>query len=610
MVQGELKYRDKVSQLISWGHWFCLGNIIITLLIAIRYLYIAHWPETFLGQAYMFVSWLGQFSFLPFMVFLLTLFPLSFLLPSSRTLRFLGAIIATIGISALAIDTQVFSRFYVHLNPMLWQLLIDKENNRQSTDVNLIFILVPLIFFVELLLARLTWVSLHNLERRKLGKPIAIGFFICFFLTHVVHVWADATIYRPITAQKINYPLFYPMTARNLLNSYGLIDIDRIRAKSRKAGLHDGNPLNYPEHTLQYKKLNSQPFNLLIVVVEGLRFDALNAQSMPNSWKFAQQSLDFTHHFSGSNDHQLGLYSLFYGLPTTYWKSIDEAHLQPVLFNALNKRDYQLRVFSSSGFHDAQLNQTVWKDIPAKELDINTDLTGSKADEQTVKNWQQWQSQHHSDKAPWFNYIDLTGVLDLDTQQAIKPKSVKDRRQWMKIYRHAAMTADKKIGQIITTLKNTDELANTVVIITSDHGQQFGDDHHPNSWGYGNNLSRYQSQVPLIIHWPGHGSGRITHDTSHLDIVPTLAQSLLGVQNSSDDYSTGTNLFATSRPSWILVGSYDEQAIYQKNKITLFNNHGDYQVRNRDYRKISARADMPTILQVLNELRRFYRDDS
>lgn len=607
MVQSALKYRDKVSQLISWGHWFCLGNIFVALLIAIRYLYIAHWPDTLLGQGYMFISWFGQFSFLPFVVFLLTLFPLSFLLPSNRSMRFLGALIATLGISALAIDTQVFSSFNVHLNPMLWQLLIDKENNRQSTDVNLIFILVPLIFFMELLLARLCWVSLRNLERRRIGKPIAIGFFVCFFLTHIVHVWADATIYRPITSQKINYPLFYPMTARNLLNSYGLIDVNRLRQRSQQAGLQNGNPLSYPEHPLSYQQIN-KPRNILLVVIEGLRYDSLSKAIMPNTYQLSQNSLNYTQHFSGGNDHELGLFSLFYGLPTSYWATIEHARIHPVLFDAIEKNNYKIQLFSSNGFPNSDLNKTIWGDLSTAQRTVPEHIGGVVGDKEAITQWRHWQENSASADQPWFNYINLSGVITLDHAGHIKTKSVRDTQQWHKIYNHAAHIADQRIGEIIDTLKTNHQFANTILIITSDHGQEFGDG-KSGHWGYGNNLSKYQTQVPLVIHWPNKLPREINYLTSHFDIAPTLAQNELGVTNRLSHYSTGQDLLALDRhPNWILVGSKSEQAIYQPHKIILFNDHGDYEVRNRNYHKISKRADMPVILQVLNELKRFYQE--
>lgn len=607
MVQGALTYRDKVSQLISWGHWFCLGNIVVTLLIAIRYLTIAHWPETPLGQGYMFISWLGQFSFLPFIVFLLTLFPLSFLLPSNRTMRYLGAIIATCGISALAIDTQVFARFYVHLTPMLWQLLIDKENNRQGTDVNLMFILVPLIFFMELLLARICWLSFRRLERRHIGKPIAIVFFVCFFMTHIVHVWADATIYRPITAQKINYPLFYPMTARNLLNSYGLIDLDRIRERSHKAGLYNGNPLNYPEQTLQYQPIQAAKKNLLIIMVDGLRADSLDTQLMPNAEKLAAQSTRFSHHFSGSNQHQLGVYSLFYGLPTTYWRSIYEAQIPPVIMDGLRQRGYHMGIFSSNQFSDEELSQTIWKQVPADDLYSPKGDRPTHYDSELVQQWLNWQQQNQSDQ-PWFSYVELNSVVNLQTPGNSTLKKVANITQWVSLYRQATEHTDQLVGQIITRLKESGQLNNTVVLFTSDHAQEFADQ-QSNRLGYGNNFSKYQTQVPLFIYWPGESPKVVTRDTSHLDIAATLSKHLLGVQNRLSDFTVGSDLYADSNRQWILVGDDDEQAIYQPHQITVLTSNGNYETRDREYHQRHMRADMPTILQVLNELRRFYRSD-
>ena len=37
MVTKPQSYREKVSQMISWGHWFALFNIILSLLLGSRY---------------------------------------------------------------------------------------------------------------------------------------------------------------------------------------------------------------------------------------------------------------------------------------------------------------------------------------------------------------------------------------------------------------------------------------------------------------------------------------------------------------------------------------------------------------------------------------------
>lgn len=87
MVTRNQSYREKVSQMISWGHWFALFNIILSLLLGSRYLFIADWPSTFAGRLYAIVSWMGHFSFIVFAIYILILFPLTFVVVSQRLLR-------------------------------------------------------------------------------------------------------------------------------------------------------------------------------------------------------------------------------------------------------------------------------------------------------------------------------------------------------------------------------------------------------------------------------------------------------------------------------------------------------------------------------------------
>jgi membrane-anchored protein YejM (alkaline phosphatase superfamily) len=59
-------YREQVSRLISWGHWFTFFNILLALGISSRYILANPWPETQLGVSYLILSWLGHFSFIGF----------------------------------------------------------------------------------------------------------------------------------------------------------------------------------------------------------------------------------------------------------------------------------------------------------------------------------------------------------------------------------------------------------------------------------------------------------------------------------------------------------------------------------------------------------------
>lgn len=218
MVTNRQRYREKVSQMVSWGHWFALFNILLSIVLGSRYLFVADWPTTLSGRIYSWLSLVGHFSFVVFATYLLILFPLTFIVMSQRLMRVLSAILATAGMTLLLIDSEVFTRFHLHLNPVVWELVINPDQNEMARDWQLMFISVPVILLIEMLFATWSWQKLRSLTRRRhFAKPVAALFFVSFIATHVMYIWADANFYRPITMQRANLPLSYPMTARRFL---------------------------------------------------------------------------------------------------------------------------------------------------------------------------------------------------------------------------------------------------------------------------------------------------------------------------------------------------------------------------------------------------------
>ncbi len=109
MVTHRQRYREKVSQMVSWGHWFALFNILLAMVLGSRYLFVADWPTTLGGRIYSWLSVIGHFSFLVFATYLLILFPLTFVVMSQRLMRASSAVLATIGMTLLLIDSEVFT---------------------------------------------------------------------------------------------------------------------------------------------------------------------------------------------------------------------------------------------------------------------------------------------------------------------------------------------------------------------------------------------------------------------------------------------------------------------------------------------------------------------
>ncbi|WP_421199540.1 DUF3413 domain-containing protein [Aeromonas enteropelogenes] len=616
MVETGNPYRDNVSRLITWGHWFSFFNIILAMLIATRYLGAISWPSTTLGVIYLVVSWIGHFSFLSFVTYLLTIFPLTFLLPKEKSLRFISAIVATLALVLLLIDTQVFRLFKFHLNAQVWQLLLDQAQTEEGSIWSIIFVAVPTIFLLQLLLSAYVWRKINKRKRRQYGNQVGLALLVCFILTHLVNSWADATLYQPITMQRANFPLSYPMTARSFLAKHGWLDLDQYEKKQAASENNSGSDsrMHYPLRPLNVNAPSSHN-NLLVVVVDSLRFDMLNNINMPNLQRYASRNLTFRNHLSSGNDALMGMFGLFYGLPGHYYQDISSEKRPPVLFDEMLRQDYQFGLFGA--MEDAQkYRQSILAGL-RKQVFVSEELDDGKL----LSDWQGWLEKRTPER-PWFSLVYLSSPGDYQLPATMKgpfqpeltnfnPATAYRAENLQKLenrYKNSVFYTDQLLEQMLTQLQQQGMSDNTIVVITSDHGQEFNDT-RSNSWGAGTNYSPYQVQVPFVLAWPGRDSQVMSQPSSHLDLVPTLMQGMLGVRNPARDYSIGRSLFDTSQRPWLLAGDQNDFAIYQDNTITHFNKQGDFELlEQKSYRPIKhGNPDMGAMIQVMNELNRFYR---
>ena len=81
---------------------------------------------------------------------------------------------------------------------------------------------------------------------------------------------------------------------------------------------------------------------------------------------------------------------------------------------------------------------------------------------------------------------------------------------------------DDEIGKVFETLANSEVADNTVVIYTTDHGENMGE--HGLWWK--NCMYENASRVPLIVSWPARWQGgqRRTQACSRVDVVQTIAE--------------------------------------------------------------------------------------
>lgn len=580
MVTNRQRYREKVSQMISWGHWFALFNIIVAFILGSRYLFVSDWPASLAGRIYAFSSWIGHFSFIVFAAYLLIIFPLTFVVMSQRLLRFLSAIIATAGLTLILVDSAVFNRFHLHLNPVVWQLVVNPDQSEMARDWQLMFISVPAIFLVEMLFATWSWQKLRSLNRRSFGKPLAVMFIVAFFASHLLYIWADANFYRPITMQRSNLPLSYPMTARRFLEKHGLLDAQEYQRRLVQQGNPEAVTVAYPLNDITFRDKGTRS-NLLIITVDGLN-EATLAKSLPQLSQFARQNVSFTQHFSAGNRADSGLFGLFYGISPSYMDGVLSARMPSALVDSLGKQGYQFGLFASDGFASPLYRQALLADfsLPPSQTQSNS---------QTTAQWQRWLETQKSQSAPWFSYLSLGGNDSADGSS----KNLSRR------YNRTAADVDKQIETVLTTLAEKGLLEKTVVVITAEHGVALDGD---SSMGNRANL-----RVPLIVHWPNTPAQQVSKLTDHQDIMTTLMQRLLHVSTPAVDYSQGEDLFAAQRKHNWVASSTDRQLVITTPEVTLaLDNNGSYTAWDKNGNRLKDhKPQLGLLLQVLTEEKRF-----
>ena len=600
MVETGHKFHDNVAKQVAWAHWFTFFNIVAISLISLRYIAYSGLADSSLGIFYQFLSLVGHFSFLGAMVFGILLFPLAFLISHNLTYRIISIVIATTAITFLIIDTQIFRLYDFHLNPLIWQFLQKPEQVEAIYSINLHYISIPITFSLELLFSFLLWKKVRKIQSKHIGKPIALFLFAAFVLTHLVFIWADATQYRPITHQKSLYPLSYPMTARTFLTKQGWLNEDKLQKNSLGQAGTNQEQLNYPLTPLSYaqKPTINANNNVLIINVESLRADMLNLNNMPNLEALSEQGMNFKNHFSGANNSRQGVFSLFYGLPNSYWNAVTENHIAPILMNEVVAQQRPIGLFSSIGFVHPEFLQSSFS-----QLKTTPDVYYSKAENniQVVQQWVKWAATQQLDK-PWFSYVYLEQKNDHLFSQATH-RTIPEQSENLSLYQSQVATIDNQIQRLIETLKEQKQYQNTIIVITGTHGQSFKGQNTNDELING-------SHVPLVIIWPDKTPKNIYRMTSHVDIIPTLMQDIFAVTNPANSYSSGQHLLDNNVRQYVLSGDIDNYIIYETDKITQFSGNGDIDSIDWQGEGVGKAGnenefDITLLIDVLSKLRRF-----
>ena len=142
----------------------------------------------------------------------------------------------------------------------------------------------------------------------------------------------------------------------------------------------------------------------------------------------------------------------------------------------------------------------------------------------------------------------IVGALQLDSS---------DLETMRELYAGSIAELDECVGEVIDALRRNGILDETLVVITSDHGENLGDHDM-----LGHVLSMYDTtlHVPLIMRYPARfAAGTVVDDlTSLVDLAPTILE-VCGLADGEDGSLTrGISLCSSQRSPRMLVFAEDE----------------------------------------------------
>jgi membrane-anchored protein YejM (alkaline phosphatase superfamily) len=602
--------------LLRWVSWFLFANAFILMLISFSYLKSMTFPETTLAKVFLGIAYPGHFFSLAFYIFPLMAIATA-IYPVRRFLFCFSIFLATVLLLTIIVDSMVFAQYRFHLNGMIWNMLTSGAAQDILPLTKMLWVIsalaITVIALTEWLLARFIWNRI-NKEHTFYGLQTGILIAIVVISGQLLHAWADANHRTDITRQVRYLPAYKPLTMKRLLVKLGLA------SEQNRNGLRVNNESSALRYPLEPIRCPDKPVktNVLLIVLDSWRSDSLSAEITPNIWRFSKDNWRFSNHFSSGNATRFGIFGLFYGLYGTYWHSILAEEKSPVLMREFEKRQYKMKILGSAPLINPEFDRTVFSNI-RNTIELRQTNDGSVTNDRVIaKKMIDFIASNPKD-TPFFGFLFFDSPHVAGHPEEMSPfqpelKEVNhmalnnstDPVPYFNRYKNALYFNDKLVGEVLEQLKKSNQLENTVVLITGDHGEEFND-LKMNYWGHVGNFSRFQTQTPLVIHWPGKKAEVYTHTTSHLDIAPTLMKDLFACETDASKFSNGRLLLDQSPRPYILLSSWDTFSTNELDRITVVQKSGEIDILDKSYKPIPGAKVRPEISKSAMEgMGRFY----
>jgi membrane-anchored protein YejM (alkaline phosphatase superfamily) len=555
-------------------------NVLLVMFVGRGYLATLRGNTSAGGWAAALLASLANFAALALAPAILSL-PAALLRRRWLTLTILSLLYGLLNVFIYA-DSIIYALWHFHFNGMVWNLLTTSGAGDTITagrgTVVYTAAAVLAIFASEFVFAWWAFPYLRRAgERFRSKKALAV-----FCAVIVLLIVADKVMYSisdlrddmEVTRLRNVLPLYQPATFKRFATRF----LGASAMPKRQLKLRAGGSLNHPKSPIRFLPAGARP-NVLVIAIEGARWDMLTPEVMPKLTHWGDNHLVFDHNFSSGNTTRYGIFGLIYGINGTYWQSALAGHESPAMIHALKQLGYSFRILSCTDLNFPEFRGTAFIDV----LDTITDKWDCSRVERDRLMTDQFIQFVEEKRTPFFAFMFYDASHQpynsppehavFDTGKTSKEINyIKLARQGGDMhfienrYRNSLHYVDAQIDRALQTLEERGLMSNTLVFIVGDHGEEFGE---LGLFGHDSTFDRYQTRTLCVANIPGVPPQHFHHLTSHED-VPSTVLTYMGVENPLSDYTQGLPLTTNAARPFVFISSWSDAAIVSTNTITAF----------------------------------------